>query len=79
MAIKPGDRERGNSQRNTEPACELDTDTAIERAIDYLVNTSPEAIEGSGGDQTTYEIACWIKDYGLTAGDDFCVDARLLE
>jgi AAA domain len=65
-AVTPGDREHSNSQRNKEPACELDTDTAIERAIDYLVNTAPMAVEGSGGDHTTYEIAAWIKDYGLT-------------
>jgi hypothetical protein len=65
-AITPGERERKNSQRNTEPVCELDTDTAIERAIDYLVNTAPMAIENSGGDRTTYEVAAWIKDFGLS-------------
>jgi hypothetical protein len=66
LAVRPGDRERLNSQHNKEPACELDTDTAIERAIDYLVNTAPMAIEGSGGDTVTYQVAAWIKDYGLT-------------
>jgi DNA polymerase bacteriophage-type len=69
-ATKPGDDAKANGH-SKEPACELDTEAAIEHAIDYLVNTAPEAVEGSGGDDATYRTAAWIKDYGLTSQTAF--------
>lgn len=48
------------------PAAELDQDHAIARAIAYL-ESAPAAIEGSGGDETTYRVACRVRDFGVSA------------
>lgn len=45
----------------------VDPDRAAGRAIEYL-KTAPVAIEGQGGDLTTYKVAAKLKDYGLTQG-----------
>lgn len=45
---------------------ELDTPGALESARSYLLNAAPEAIEGSGGDNTTYKVACAVKDRGVS-------------
>lgn len=50
----------------------IDPGKAAERAIFYLENEAPEAIEGSGGDNTTYRVACRVKDYGVSA--DTCAE-----
>lgn len=57
------------------PACELDTPAAIERATSYLANEAPPAIEGQGGDNTAYRVACAVKDIGLS--EAACLDAML--
>lgn len=46
--------------------CELDQPHNIDRATQYLTQGAPEAIEGSGGDATTYEVACRVRDLGLS-------------
>ncbi|MCO5761906.1 MAG: bifunctional DNA primase/polymerase, partial [Chromatiaceae bacterium] len=43
----------------------VDPARAAARAIEYL-KTAPIAIEGQGGDLTTYKVAAKLKDYGLT-------------
>lgn len=45
---------------------DLDSPTAIESARAYLQGPAPEAIEGSGGDTTTYKVACFVLDRGVT-------------
>lgn len=35
------------------------------RAEDYLENQAPLAVEGQGGDQTTFVVACKVKDFGV--------------
>ena len=54
---------------NTTAACELDTPAAIERAAAYLINEALPAIEGQGGDNTAYRVACAVKDFGLSEGE----------
>lgn len=49
-----------------QPLTDMDLDHNIARAIDYLVNTAPEAHDGGGGNNTTYKIACRLRDYGLS-------------
>lgn len=39
---------------------------AKDRAIDYLEKVAPLAIEGFGGDQTTYKVVCAVKDFGVS-------------
>jgi hypothetical protein len=45
---------------------ELDTPAAIESARSYLESAAPEAVEGSGGDNTTYKVACAVLDRGIS-------------
>jgi len=45
---------------------ELDTPAAIESAAAYLKGAAPAAIEGSGGDTTTYKVACAVLDRGVS-------------
>ncbi len=51
-----------------EPLVELDRPEHIVKAVDYLLNTAPEAIEGAGGDETTYKVAAHLRDLGLSEG-----------
>lgn len=53
-------------EKNTDPLIELDHPSAIVRAKHYLVANAPEAVEGANGDQTTYEVAARIKDFGVS-------------
>lgn len=48
------------------PAVFLDTPEAVDRAIAYLTRDAPLAVEGNGGDQTTYKVACVLKDIGVS-------------
>jgi P4 family phage/plasmid primase-like protien len=43
----------------------VDQDRARMRAIDYLEHEAPLAVEGQGGDSTTYKVACRVKDEGV--------------
>ncbi|HSH42637.1 MAG TPA: hypothetical protein VK973_10995, partial [Arenicellales bacterium] len=43
----------------------VDTDRARDRAVHYLEKEAPEAVEGAAGDQTTYVVACRVKDLGV--------------
>lgn len=46
----------------------VDSGRAIARAIDFL-KTAPVAIEGQGGDHTTFKVICKIKDLGVAELD----------
>lgn len=48
------------------PIGELDRADSIERVRQYLVNLAPEAISGSHGDETTYRVAAYVKDLGVS-------------
>jgi len=48
------------------PITELDKPNNIQRAIDYLRDKAPEAVEGSGGDSTTYQVACRLRDFAIS-------------
>lgn len=55
--------------RDREPATDVDISRvdakrAARRAVEYLA-TAPVAVEGQGGDETTYKVACRLKDLGL--------------
>lgn len=59
-------------ERNAAPAVALDPashEWGLSQAREYLTNDAPPAIEGSGGDQTTYQVACKLRDYGLSAAE----------
>jgi hypothetical protein len=45
-----------------------DSESEKARAIDYLVNHAPEAIEGHGGDNTTIRVINRVRDHNLSEG-----------
>lgn len=48
------------------PLIELDTEPNIQRAIAYLRDSAPEAVEGSGGNDTTFRVLARVKDFGIS-------------
>lgn len=48
------------------PVTELDQPHNIARATDYLINTAKPSIEGSGGDDNAYKVACRVRDLGIS-------------
>ncbi|ORE90209.1 hypothetical protein ATO13_23276 [Stappia sp. 22II-S9-Z10] len=68
MCGKPRER----VENSTIPLVELDQPRAIADAIRYLADDAPEAVEGAGGDITTYIVACKVRDFGVSEGK--CAD-----
>ena len=64
-------RTRGE-RRDTDLPFDLDQPEFIEIATHWLRTAAPKAIEGQNGDDTTYCVACRIRDFGCSA--DVCVD-----
>lgn len=56
---------RRKEPADKQPAIELDQPHNIRNAIDYLVHMAPEAVEGAGGDQTTWNVAVKLRDLGI--------------
>lgn len=50
----------------------VDKKAATLRAIEYLKHDAPIAVKGQGGDQTTFRVACHVKDFGVDEAS--CVD-----
>jgi RecA-family ATPase len=64
LAVSAGiDRRRGPDPET--PIGELDTEAAITLAQGFLLHDAPIAIEGAGGDNTTFRVACRVKDFGV--------------
>ena len=64
-------RSVGSAQNDNRPASRagapilVDQNRAVLRAVDYLKRGAPHAIEGNGGDATTYAVAARVKDFGV--------------
>lgn len=57
-------------ERSTATAPEsINQERARSRAVEYLRHAAPEAIEGSGGDATTFKVAAQLKDIGVPEAD----------
>lgn len=52
--------------RGAVPAVELDTPSALAAAAAWLAS-APPAVEGLGGDARTYQVACEVRDRGVSA------------
>jgi len=50
---------------------DINTDAAAKRVQFYLQNEAPLAIEGEGGDETTFKVAAKVKDYGVSELDAY--------
>lgn len=60
------DAPKARHSDNQAPAVELDKPEAIAEASHYLEFIAPPAIEGAGGDTTTFKVACHVRDLGVT-------------
>jgi hypothetical protein len=58
--------ERDGSDARSSQHLAVDADSATARAIHYLTHEAPLAVEGQGGDETTYKVAARLKDLGVT-------------
>lgn len=66
----PGERR----ERERDDDFEYDTPTAIAQAQSWLQRAAPVAIEGRGGDNTTYQVAAkLVRDYALTLETAFAL------
>jgi hypothetical protein len=54
-----------NAEGESPAAVELDEDGALDRARVWLAREAPEAIEGAGGNDATFRVACRVKDFGV--------------
>lgn len=63
MALVGKPRERAANA--TTAVIDLDKPAQIAAATAYLQDDAPSAIEGKGGDATTYRVACRVRDFGL--------------
>ncbi|MCA6280838.1 AAA family ATPase, partial [Phenylobacterium sp.] len=50
----------------TKPIADLDRPEVIAAAAQYLDREAPAAVEGDGGDMTTYRVAAKLKDFGVS-------------
>jgi hypothetical protein len=65
LAGRPNVRAEGAE----EPAAELDTEAALARVATFLRDDAPPAVQGSGGNSTTYQTACGARDLGASEGE----------
>jgi hypothetical protein len=66
---------RVRDRRQDQEPIQVDATRALSRAREYLLRDAPIAEEGNAGDQTTYKVACRIKDMGV--GEDAAVAVLL--
>src|SRR5436189_75628 len=59
-------KKREQQKRQSNVDIELDTQEAIYKVTQWLQTAAPSAVEGGGGDNTTYGVACWVKDQGIS-------------
>ncbi|MER9685891.1 bifunctional DNA primase/polymerase [Mesorhizobium sp. M0139] len=59
------DRRTTHAPRDGSALIELDRAENIARAVDWLVNHAPEAVEGAGGDTVTYSVAAELRAFGV--------------
>lgn len=65
LALAPLTRRRNVEDAHT-PVVDVDQPEAITAAVQWLIDEAPEAVEGDGGDDTTYKTANKLKDFGLS-------------
>ena len=55
----------GHASLSAAPPAAINQDAATLRALRYLTHEAPLAVEGQGGDQTTFAVAARVKDLGV--------------
>lgn len=64
-ALESADRISPTPAHSPEETIEVDMTSATQRATTYLEKHAPLAVEGSGGDETTFKVAAHLKDLGV--------------
>ena len=59
--VSPGEKDPNHAV----PLIDLDLEENVQQALDWL-KTAPPAIEGSNGDDRTYDICCMLRDFGVS-------------
>ncbi len=59
-------RRQPRDKKDQTPLYDWDHETDILLAVHYLENEAPEAVEGQGGNLTTYRVAAELKDRGIS-------------
>jgi hypothetical protein len=67
--------EAGDRRKRETVVLSEDAPADIERARAWLETTAPESIEGEGGNDNAFEVACRVKDLGVSEGR--CLDLML--
>lgn len=49
-----------------QPLTDLDQPQNVARATEWLAERAPQAIQGAGGDDTTYQVACRMREFALS-------------
>lgn len=62
-------------RQSSNPLVDLDTEANVALAVEYLEDQAEPAIEGCGGDQTTFAAACGVRDFGIS--EDLCYELML--
>ena len=62
-------------RQSANPLVELDSEANVALAIEFLEDRAELAVEGEGGDHTTYAAACGVRDYGVS--EDLCYELML--
>lgn len=65
-AARGAKRHRERTDDTGDALIDLDTEQAIQRALMWLKEEAPEAISGNAGNDTTYKVFNWLKDFGLS-------------
>jgi P4 family phage/plasmid primase-like protien len=74
--LKEGRVKESSKVPPTQPPITIDANRAESRAVHYLEHEAPLAIEGLGGDETTYKVAAICKDYGVEREGTIALMAR---
>ncbi|MHA1559180.1 MAG: hypothetical protein ACTSWI_00695, partial [Alphaproteobacteria bacterium] len=64
--VAGGHKAQAKAKDREIPAVELDTPTNVAVAKVYLRDDAEEAIEGAGGDATTYTVAAMVRDFSIS-------------
>ena len=60
---------RERSEPQSAPPAGVDREHSYDLALQYLRSHAPLAVEGAGGDETTYKVACRVRDFGVPIAD----------
>lgn len=73
--VRVGQGSTARREHDVVPGLDTDHPDDVERAINWLVNHAPHAIEKAGGDNATFNVACRVRAFGVE--EDTCLQLLL--